>query len=176
MWGKKRERYVFRKRSRRGRISGLLVGTLILVGLVWFLPWQTSPLMGIQDMLKSESSRDQPEQAPAEAEHKQPDTQDQATQNQAEQGGTSDQPLNEATLEGAPPSGEVATISPPSPSPPAAQLSPPPQAPSTPGLEGAPQNSVYPNTYWYPEPDYWYSGAGYWDSGWDYYGSYYYWD
>src|SRR3712207_6298579 len=122
MWGKKRERYVFRKRSRRGRISGLLVGTLILVGLVWFLPWQTFPLMGIQDMLKSESSTDQPEQAPAEAEHKQPDTQDQATQDQAEQGSTSDQPSNEATLEGAPPSGEVATISPPSPSPPAAQL------------------------------------------------------
>jgi hypothetical protein len=172
MWGKKRERYVFRKRSRRGPISGLLVGTLILVGLVWFVPWQTFSLVGVQDMLKSETSTDQAEQAPVENEPKQPDT----TQDQAEQVSTSDQPTNEALLEGAPPSGEVATNSLPSPSPPAAQLSPPPQAPSTPGLEGAPQNSVYPNDYWYPEANYWYSGADYWDSDWDYSGSYYYWD
>jgi hypothetical protein len=171
MWGKKRERYVFRKRSRRGRIPGLLVGTLLLVGLVWFIPWQTLSLVSIQDMLKSEASKDQPEQAPAEDEPKQQDTQD-----QSEQVGTSDQPTNEAILEGAPPSGEVATDSLPSPSPPAAQLSPSPQVPSTPGLEGAPQNFVYPNGYWYSEPAYYYSGAGYWDSGWDYSGSYYYWD
>ena len=68
MWSKKRQRYVFRKRSRRGLISGLLVGTLLVVGLAWFMPWQTLSLAGVQDMLRLEASRDQPEQAPAEDE------------------------------------------------------------------------------------------------------------
>src|SRR3712207_1516146 len=135
MWGKKRERYVFRKRSRRGPISGLLVGALILVGLAWFIPWQALSLVSVQDMLKSEASTDQVEQAPTEDEPNQLDT----TQDQPEQVGTSAQSTNEATLE-APPDGEVATNRLPSPSPPAAQLSPPPQAPSTPRLQGAPQN------------------------------------
>jgi cytoskeletal protein RodZ len=178
MWSKKRQRYVFRKRSRWGRLPGLLIGTLLLVGLVWFIPWQTLSLVGVQDMLKSEASQDQPkqtpaedEQAPAEDEPKQPDTQD-----QSEQAGTSDQPTNEATLVEAPPNGEGATNNLPSPSPPAVQLSPPPQTPSTPRLEEAPQNSIYPNDYWYSGADYRGSGAGYWDSDWDYYESYYYWD
>jgi predicted nucleic acid-binding Zn ribbon protein len=34
MWGNKRQRYVFRKRSKRGQILWLLIGTLILVGLI----------------------------------------------------------------------------------------------------------------------------------------------
>src|SRR5215207_9505540 len=99
MWSKKRQRYVFRKRSRRGLILGLLVGTLLVVGLVWFMPLQTLSLAGVQDMLRLEASKDQPEQAPvedeqapAEDEPEQPDTQD-----PPEQAGTSDQPTNEAT-------------------------------------------------------------------------------
>ena len=186
MWSKKRQRYVFRKRSRRGLILGLLVGTLLVVGLVWFMPLQTLSLAGVQDMLRLEASKDQPEQAPAEDEQapvedeqapaedepEQPDTQD-----PPEQAGTSDQPTNEATLEGAPTNGEGARDNLPSPSPPAAvQLSPPPQSPSTPRAEEAPQNSIYPNDYWYSGADYWGSEAGYWDSDWDYYESYYYWD
>src|SRR5215207_3608057 len=171
MWSKKRQRYVFRKRSRRGLISGLLVGTLLVVGLAWFMPWQTLSLAGVQDMLRLEASKDQPEQALAEDEPEQPDTQE-----QPEQAGTSDQPTNEATPKGAPTNGEGATNNLPSPSPPAVQLSPPPQTPSTPRLEEAPQNSIYPNDYWYSGADYRGSGAGYWDSDWDYYESYYYWD
>ena len=167
MWSKKRQRYVFRKRSRRGRIFWLLVGTLMLVGLFWFIPWQTLSSVEIQDTLTSVASKDQPEQAPVE--------------DQPEQGSTSDLPRNEAALEGTPPKEERASIAPVSPSPPAAQLSPPPQAPSTPGVEPVPPNFLPPNGYWYPEPesnDYWYSGAGYWDYG-DDYGDYYwdyYWD
>jgi hypothetical protein len=186
MWSKKRQRYVFRKRSRRGLISGLLVGTLLVVGLAWFMPWQTLSLAGVQDMLRLEASKDQPEQAPAEdeqapAEDEQAPAEDEPEQpnpqEQPEQAGTSDQPTNEATLEGAPPNGEGATNNLPSPSPPAAvQISPPPQSPSTPRAEEAPQNSIYPNDYWYSGADYWGSEAGYWDSDWDYYESYYYWD
>src|SRR5215212_9325573 len=103
MWSKKRQRYVFRKRSRRGLISGLLVSTLLVVGLAWFMPWQTLSLAGVQDMLRLEASKDQPEQAPAEDEQapaedepEQPDTQEQPEQ-APEQAGTSDQPTNEAT-------------------------------------------------------------------------------
>src|SRR5918997_4946898 len=170
MWSKKRQRYVFRKRSRRGRIFWLLVGTLMLVGLFWFIPWQTLSSVEIQDTLKSVASKDQPEQAPVEDQPEQADIQD-----QPEQGSTSDLPRNEAALEGTPPKEERASNVPVSPSPPAAQLSPPPQAPSTPGVEEVPRNFLYPNDYWYPEsdsndywypePDYWYSGAGYWDYG-----------
>src|SRR5215212_4338689 len=125
MWSKKRQRYVFRKRSRRGLISGLLVGTLLVVGLAWVMPWQTLSLAGVQDMLRLEASKDQPEQAPvedeqalaedeqalaedeqalAEDEPEQPDTQE-----QPEQAGTSDQPTNEAIPKGAPTNGEGAT-------------------------------------------------------------------
>src|SRR5215213_11015278 len=126
MWSKKRQRYVFRKRSRRGLISGLLVSTLLVVGLAWFMPWQTLSLAGVQDILRLEASKDQPEQAPAEDEQAPPAEDEQApvedeqapvedepeqpdTQEQPEQAGTSDQPTNEAIPKGAPTNGEGAT-------------------------------------------------------------------
>src|SRR5918992_1310941 len=113
MWSKKRQRYVFRKRNRRGRIFWLLVGTLMLVGLFWFIPWQTLSSVEIQDTLKSVASKDQPEQAPVE--------------DQPGQDSTSDLPRNEAALEGTPSKEERASNAPVFPSPPpAAQLSPPP--------------------------------------------------
>jgi cytoskeletal protein RodZ len=177
MWGNKRQRYVFRKRSKRGRILWLLIGTLILVGLVWFIPWQTLLPVDVEDTLKSEASvkdqpghasvEDQPGQAPAEDQPEQADTQD-----QPEQGSTSDLPRNEAALEGTPPKEERASNVPVSPSPPAAQFSPPPQAPSTPGVEEVPWNFLSPNDYWYPESDsndYWYPEPGDYED-------YYYWD
>ena len=156
MWTKKRQRYVFRKRSRRGRIFWLLVGTLMLVGLFWFIPWQTLSSVEIPDTLRSVASKDQPEQAPVEDQPEQADTQD-----QPEQGSTSDLPRNEAALEGTPPKEERASNVPVSPSPPAAQLSPP-QAPSTPGVEEVPWNFLSPNDYWYPEPGD-YEDYYYWD-------------
>jgi hypothetical protein len=95
MWGNKRQRYVFRKRSKRGRILWLLIGTLILVGLVWFIPWQTLSPVDVEDTLKSEASvKDQPGQASVEDQPEQADTQE-----QPEQGGISGQPRNEAALE-----------------------------------------------------------------------------
>src|SRR5918994_397296 len=176
MWSKKRQRYVFRKRSRWGRILWLVVGTLMLVGLFWFIPWQTLSSVEILDTLKSVASKDQPEQAPVEDQPEQADMQD-----QPEQESKSDLPRNDAALEGTPPKEERASNVPVSPSP-AAQLSPPPQAPSTPGVEEVPRNFLSPNNYWYPEsdsndywypePDYWSSGAGYWDYGDDYYWDY----
>ena len=170
MWSKKRQRYVFRKRSRRGRIFWLLVGTLMLVGLFWFIPWQTLSSVEIQDTLKSVASKDQPEQAPVEDQPEQADTQDQPGQRS-----TIDLPRNEAALEGTPSKEERASNAPVFPSPPAAQLSPPPQTTSTPAVEQVPPNFLPPNDYWYPESksnDYWYSGAGYWDYGDDYYWDY----
>src|SRR5918997_3704546 len=167
MWSKKRQRYVFRKRSRRGRIFWLLVGTLMLVGLFWFIPWQTLSSVEIQDTLKSVASKDQPEQAPVEDQPEQADTQAQPGQDR-----TTDLPRNEAALEGTPSKEERASNAPVFPSPPAAQLSPPPQAPSTPAVEPVPPNFLPPNDYWYPESDYWYSGAGYWDYEDDYYWDY----
>src|SRR5918997_814923 len=164
MWSKKRQRYVFRKRNRRGRIFWLLVGTLMLVGLFWFIPWQTLSSVEIQDTLKSVASKDQPEQAPVEDQPEQDIAED-----QPEQDSTSDLPRNEAALEGTPSKEERASNAPVFPSPPAAQLSPPPQAPSTPAVEPVPPNFLHPNDYWYPESDYWYSGAGYWDYEGDYY-------
>lgn len=180
MWGNKRQRYVFRKRSKRGRILWLLIGTLILVGLVWFIPWQMLLPVDVEDTLKSEASvKDQPGHASVEDQPEQADTQE-----QPEQGGTSDQPRNDAALERTPPKEEGAPNNLPSPSlPTAAQRSPPPQAPSTARVKEVPQDSLAPNdywyaepSYWYVEPNYWYSGADYWDSGWDYGSDYYYWD
>jgi hypothetical protein len=179
MWSKKRQRYVFRKRSRRGRIFWLLVGTLMLVGLFWFIPWQTLSSVEILDTLKSVASRDQPEQAPVEDQPEQDIAEDQPeqadTQDQPGQGSTTDLPRNEAALEGTPSKEERASNAPVSSSPAAAQLSPPPQTPSIPAVEPVPPNFLPPNDYWYPESesnDYWYSGAGYWDYGDDYYWDY----
>ena len=188
MWGKKRNRYVFRKHSRRGRVLWLVVGTLILMGSVWFIPWQAISSVGVLDRLRSETAEDQSEQAPVEDQPEQASAEDQSEQASAEdqseqpdaqdrpeQADISKQPSKEADLEGTPPKEEGAPNNLPSPSPPAAQaaqLSPPPQAPSVPGMREVPQDSIYSKDYWYAEPDYWYSEPGYWDYGSDYY----YWD
>lgn len=188
MWGKKRQRYVFRKHSRRGRVLWLVVGTLLIVGSVWFIPWQALSPVEILDTLKSEASKneseqasveDQPEQAIAEDQPEQPDTQD-----EPEQEDISEQLVKEAVLEETPPKEGDAPNNLPSPSSPsaaaqAAQLSPPPQAPSTPGMREVSPPSIYPNDYWYPGPGYWYAEPGYWYSEpeyWDYGSDYYYWD
>jgi cytoskeletal protein RodZ len=172
MWGKKRQRYMFRKHSRRGRVLWLVVGTLLIVGSVWFIPWQALSPVRIVDTLKSEAPKNESKQAIAEDQPEQSDTQD-----EPEQEDISDQPRKEAALEGTPPKeGDAPNnlLSPSSPSAAAqaAQLSPSPQAPSTPEVREVPQPSIYQNDYWYPEPGYWYSEPEYWDYGSDYY----YWD
>ena len=175
MWGKKRQRYVFRKHSRRGRVLWPVVGTLILVGLVWFIPWQAISSVGVGDTLRSEAAEDQIEQGHVVDQTEQPDEQD-----QPEQEDISEQPVREADVEGTPLKEEEPQNNLPSPSPPAtAQLSPPSQAPSTSGMREVAQDSKYsnyywshPNYYWSAESDYWYSEPGYWDDGF----YYYYWD
>ena len=111
MWGRKRQRYVFRKHSRRDRVLWPVVGTLILVGLMWLLPWQSLSSVGILDTLRSVAAEDQSEQGPvvdqteqasAEDQTEQPDEQDQPVQDQPEQEDISEQPVREADVEGTP--------------------------------------------------------------------------
>ena len=188
MWGKKRQRYVFRKHSRRGRVLWPVVGTLILVGLMWLIPWQSLSSVGILDTLRSEAAEDLSEQAPLEDQTEQASAEDQAeqapvedqpeqtdTQDQPEQASISEQPVREADVEGTPLKEEEPQNNLTSPSPPATaqavQLSPP-QTPSTPRIREVPQDFSYSNDYWYAEPDYWDPEPDYWDYGSDYY----YWD
>lgn len=176
MWFKKRQRYVFRKHSRRGRVLWPVVGTLILVGLVWLIPWQAISSVGVGDTLRSEAAEDQSEQGPvvdqpeqssaedqseqasAEGQSEHPDAQDQTeqldAQNQPEQADISEQPSKEADLGETPPKAggaqnNLTSLS--SPPAQAAQLSPPSQAPSTSGMREVAQDSEYSNYYWsYP--------------------------
>jgi septal ring-binding cell division protein DamX len=164
MWGKKRQRYVFRKHSRRGRVLWPVVCTLILVGLMWFIPWQSLSSVGILDTLRSEAAEDQSEQAPLEDQTEQASAEDQTEQpdeqDQPEQEDTSEQSVREADVEGTPLKEEEPQNILTSPSPPATataqavQLSPP-QTPSTPRIREVPQDFSYSNDYWYAEPDYW---------------------
>jgi hypothetical protein len=187
MWGKKR-RYVFRKHSRRGRVLWVVVGTLILVWSVWFIPWQALSSVGILDTLRSEAAEDQSEQAPLEDQTGQASAEDEAeqapvedqgeqtdTQGPPEQEDISEQPVREADVEGTPLKEEEPQNNLTSPSPPATAQAvqlPPPQTPSTPRIREVPQDFSYSNDYWYAEPDYWDPEPDYWDYGSDYY----YWD
>ena len=172
VWSKKRKRYVFRKRSRWTLILWLGLGSLVVVGLSWSIPWPTLPLVDLEDTPKVQTSQDQPEQA----------DNDGATENRPEQGSTGGDSKDEKAPEATPSNEEVGS-SDLSSSSSFAQTSPPPQAPSAlpseaaPGAQEVRMTSVSPNDYWYTEPGYQYFGPGYWDYGWDYYdGDNYYWE
>src|SRR5919112_4444986 len=158
MWTK-RQRYVFRKRSIQDRVLWPIVGILVIVGLFWFLPWQSLSPEAVEDTPESVASKDQSEQASAEDKPEQADNEE-SKRDRPEQETSSDRPKDESAPEETPPEEEGASndLSPPS-LPPAAQLFPPPQAPSPPatlGVEEVPRTSLSPNDYWYPGPDYWY--------------------
>ena len=174
---RKHQRYVFRKRSRWGRILWLVVGGLMVVGLVWSVPWPTLSWVDLDDAPKSDASQNQPEQASAEDQPEQDDNEG-STEDRPEQGSTGEQSKEEKAPEATHFKEEVASNDLSSSSTPPAQVSPPPQAPSpTPRVQQVQMTSLSPNDYWYPEPDYRYSEPGYWDYSWDYYGSdNYYWD
>src|SRR5829696_62584 len=173
MW-RKRPRYVFRKRSRRGRLLWLGTGILVVLGLVWLIPWLSLFSENVEDVPKAEFSKDQPEQASVEDQPKQP-----ATSHQPEQDTTKDQPKDEKRLENAPPEKEEIPNNLPSPSPPPVQPpSPPTQSPpsftpppSSPKEEEVTKNFLPPNSYrnywpdyyWDYDPDYWDYDPGYWD-------------
>ena len=173
MW-RKRQRYLFRKHSRWGRILWLVAGSLIVVGLVWSVPWSTLSSVDLDYAPKSEASQDQPEQASAEDQPEQADNEG-STEDQPEQESTGEQSEEEKAPEATPSKEEGASSdlsSSSSSSSPSAQVSPPPQAPSpTPRVQQVQMASLLPNDYWYPEPDYRYSEPDYWDYSWDYYGS-----
>ncbi len=147
----------------RGRILWLLVGTLVVVGLVWSMPWLALS-SGEVDAPEVEASKNQPEQDSTKDQAEQA-----ATNDQPEQETMKDQPEDEKALEDTPPSKEEGVsnnLPPPSPLP-------PPVQPSTPRVEEVPQNFLSPNDYWYydnpdywyyePEPDDWYYEPNYWD-------------
>ncbi len=165
MW-RKRRRYVFRKRSRRGRILPMVVvGALVLVGLIWLAPGLA--LFSV-DVDAPEDPKDQTEQAPAE--DQQPEQA--STNDQPEQETIRDQPEDEKAPKDTPPPPKVegASDNLPAPSPPPAAQPPSSPAPLSPppGVEEVPKDYLYSNSYWdyYYEPSY----------DWDYYEpSYYYW-
>jgi hypothetical protein len=172
MW-RKRRHYVFRKRNTRARLLWLGTGILVIVGLVWLIPWLWLSSENVEDVPKVETSRDQPEQASMEDQPQQA-----ATSNQLEQDTTKDQPKDEKNLENTPPEKEGISNNLPSPSPPLVQPPSPTQSPpsftlppSSPKEEEVPKTFLPPNSYRDYDPGYWDYDPGYWDYDpgyWDY--------
>ena len=84
MWRKRPRRYMFRKRSTHGPILRLVIGVLVVIGLLWLIPWQVLSSVDVGDEPKVETvealrvietveapevveaSKDQPEQKTTE--------------------------------------------------------------------------------------------------------------
>src|SRR5215217_4318937 len=147
MW-RKRRHYVFRKRSISGRLLWLGTVILIVMGLVWLIPWLPLSSENVEDVPKAEFSKDQPEQASAEDQPEQL-----ATSHQPELDTTKDQPKDEKSLENATPEKEEISNNLASPSPPVQPPSPPTQSPPSftppppsPKEEEVPKNFLPPNS------------------------------
>ena len=168
MW-RKRQHYVFRKRSMSRRVLWPGIGILVASGLIWLIPWPTLSSVDVEDAARVEASKDQLDQA--------------ASEDQPEQETKRDQPKDEQALEGNPPPPKEIEISsnslPPSAStqlsPPVAQTpsvpSPPPPSPSR--VEQVPKNFLAPSDYSYYDPNYYDPGYSYYDPNY-YQGSRYY--
>jgi hypothetical protein len=164
---RKRRRYVFRKRRLSSHILWPVIGIVVVVALIWFMPWSALSSVDAEDASKVEISKDQPEQAftkdPPElvAMNDQPEQQESAE----------DQPEVEDTPKDNPPKQEGISNKLLSSSPLPAQPSlPSPPAPSPPRVEEVPKSYLPPDDYWYYEPDYsnyesdyWYYESDYWD-------------
>jgi hypothetical protein len=198
MWGKRR-RYVFRKRSKRGRALWLAAGLLLLllatvVGLVWLvLSWPTSPAgSNVQAPQQQQSAppEERPEPGPVED-----GSEPQGTQEGEKEAGASEDAPPPSAEEGAavaspaaPPERLAPPPSPASPAPPvtapssSSAVGPSPSGGGKAGVPGAPLRAPNgyatpePNSYYYPDYS-WGYGPGYPDYSWGYGGSdYYYWD
>jgi hypothetical protein len=151
----------------------VVLGGLIVVGLVWSVPWPTLLSLNLDDAPSSEALQNQPEQASAEDQPEQANNEG-STGDHPDQGSTGEQSKEEKAPQVTPSKEEVASndLQASSSSSPPAQVSLPPQAPSpTPSMQQVQMTSPSPNDYWYPESDYRYFEPGYWDYSWEYYGS-----
>ncbi len=173
MW-RKRQRYVFRKRGMGGRILWPVIGILVLLGLIWLIPWLALSSVDVEDAAQVEASKDQPEQDSTKDRLEQA-----ASEDQAEQEIKKDQPKDEHALDGTPPPTEEKAVSssslsssasgqlsvPAQPSPPVAQTpsvpSPPPPSPAR--VEEVPKTYLAPSEYSYYDPNYFNPGYSYYD-------------
>lgn len=151
----------------RGRVLLLVLGILVVIGLIWLMPWLTLSSVDL-DEPEVGTSKERAEQA--------------STSDQPEQETAADQPEDENAVEEAElPKQEAVSDNTPPPSPPVQPSSSlPVQAPlpslpppSLPRVEEAPKTVLPPTDYWSYGSDYsyWDYEAGYWDYGsnyWDY--------
>lgn len=144
---------MFRKRSTRARISRPVIAILVVIGLIWLIPWLT--LSSTVNSSRVEASKDQPEQA--------------GTNDQAEQETISDQPKDEEALKDTPPPKEEGVSnnllpSPPiqPPSSPAQPSLPSPPPLSPPKVEEVPKSVLSSNAYWDYGSNYWDYRSNYW--------------
>ena len=143
---------MFRKRSTHGPILRLVIGVLVVIGLLWLIPWQVLSSVDVGEEPKVETVEAlrviQAVEAPEVVE---------ASKDQPEQKTTEEDQPKAAT----PPPAQPPSSSPPRPAPPAA-----------PRVEEVPQNFL-------PPPNDYYWDYGPWDYGPDYWGyepdSDYYW-
>ena len=136
----------------RGRILWLIAGVLVVVGVVWLIPWLALSSANVEAP-QVQGSKDQPEQEIAQDQPEQETAKEQPKDEEAPK----DAPLKE---EGA--SNNLPSTSPPTqssslpsapPSPPTQSSSLPPAPPYPPKVEEAPKSVPSLNSYWDYEPD-----------------------
>jgi hypothetical protein len=183
-----------------GRTLRLAIGTLVVLGVIWLMPWPTlssgavdEPKVdlyedrldqtGTNEQPEQEISRDQPEDVPGDTP---PPEEERALSNVLPPSSPADQPAS-------PPPAQASLPSPPPPPPPPppAQASLPSPPPPPPSREEIPNESLFPDDYrsyddywdynhwdYYNrdyESDYWNYESGYSDYGsdyWDYWSDY----
>ncbi len=163
MW-RRRRRYVFRKRSMGGRILPLVVGVLVVMGLIWLMPWSTLSSAPV-DEPKADALEDRPDQKAVEIEQPEQETAKARSKDENAPEATPLPKEERASNNPLPPSSP-----PPPPPPPPAQASlPSPPLPS-PKVEEISNSFLYSSNYWDYESDYW--DYDYWDYEPDDYGDY----
>jgi hypothetical protein len=149
-----------------GRTLRLAIGTLVVLGVIWLMPWPTlssgavdEPKVdlsedrldqtGTNEQPEQDISRDQPEVAPEDTPAPE---EERALSNPLPPSSPADQPAS-------PPPAQASLPSPPPPPPPA-RASLPSSPPPPPPREEIPNESLFPNDYrGYDD---------YWDYNWDY--------
>lgn len=172
MW-RKRQRDVFRKRSRRGRVLLTVTGASVLIALIWFTPGLALFPAGV-DTTKAEYENQNEQASVQDQQPEQPSTDVQPEQEPIEEETKIDRPEDEKVTEIAPPL--PSTVVPETPPVPASPL-PDTRLPSSAPLSPAPRveevpKDPYPVSYsYYYEPNYYwdYDGSDYYSWGyWDY--------
>ena len=157
---RKRQHYVFRKRSMGRRILWPGIGILVILGLIWLIPWLTLSSVDVEDAAKVEASKDQLKQAAREDQPEQETKRDQLIDEQALEGGSTSPPKEIGISSNSQPPSASTQLSPPvaqtSPAP-----SPPPPSPFK--VEEVPKNLLAPSDYSYYDPSYYDPGYSYYN-------------